>query len=38
VIANQHPSSRNKQRVKLSLELWDTARVTELVHGLQRDH
>jgi len=37
VIANQHPSSRNKQRVKLSIELWDAARVTELVHGLQRD-
>ena len=37
VIANQSTSSWNEQAVKLSIQLWDTARMTELVHGLQRD-
>ena len=37
VIANQKTSAGNEQAVKLSIKLRDTARVTELVHGLQRD-
>jgi len=37
VIANQNSSAGNQQAVKLGIELWDTARVTEFVHGLQRD-
>ena len=37
VIANQNSSAGNEQVVKLRIKLWNTARVTELVHGLQRD-
>ena len=37
VIANQNSAAGNEQAVKLRVKLWDTARVTELVHGLQRD-
>jgi len=37
VVANQNSSAGNEQSVKLSIKLGDTARVTELVHGLQRD-
>ena len=37
VIANQQTSAWNEQAVKLRIKLGDTARVTKLVHGLQRD-
>ena len=38
VIANQNSFAGNEQAVKLSIQLWDTASMTELVHGLQRDN
>jgi hypothetical protein len=37
VIADQNSATGNQQAVKPSIKLWDTARRTELVHGLQRD-
>jgi hypothetical protein len=37
VIANQKASAGNGQAVKLSVQFWDTARMAELMHRLERD-
>ena len=37
VIANQNGSSGKQQAVKLSIKVRDAARVSKLVHGLERD-